>query len=104
MILGIFLRRHFLDLDSRVENAEYQDERANIERPYYRVRNDAFRGDIADADSGEHKGECKTHYGPCIAQERLNAVGLGLLFFVDHVANQHLERLHGHIDAGVKEH
>ena len=37
-------------------------------------------------------------------QETLDAIGLCFLFFVDHVANHHLEGLHCHIDARVKEH
>ena len=104
MILSIFLWRHLLDLAGSIEHAQYQDECTDIERPDDRVRNNALRGHIAETDGREDEGEQKAHHGTSITEERLDAVGLGLLFFVDHIAHQHLERLHGHIDAGIEQH
>ena len=58
---------------------------------------------VCKANPGEEDGEKVPHQGTGVAKEALDGVGLGFLFLVYHVSNHHLERLHGHIDGGVKE-
>lgn len=40
----------------------------------------------------------------CVTQEALDRIGFCLLLLINHVADQHFERLHCHIDACVEKH
>ncbi len=48
--------------------------------------------------------EHEAHNRACVTQEALYGVGEALLLLVDHVAYEHLERLHGYVDRQVEEH
>ena len=104
VIFGIFGRRIFLNLESGVNHAENQDSRTCIEAEDNRIAYHAGRSSILDADVGEHIREKVSHERAGVAEERLDAIGLSLLFLVDHVAHHHLEGLHGNVDACVEEH
>ncbi len=97
-------RRVFTHMHRGVDDAQDEDGRANVERPFNRVGYLARGGHVGNADGGKQIGEHITHQRTGVAEEALNAVGLGLLALVHHVAHHHLERLHGHIDARVEEH
>ena len=94
----------FFNLGNGVDNTQDEDGGANVERPFYGVGNLSGGSNVLDSQPCEKDGEDVAHERTGVAQERLDAVGLGLLFLVNHVANHHLERLHCHVDAGVQEH
>ena len=104
IVLRIVLRIPLLNLRGGVDHAEDQDSGTYIERPDDRVGNHALICHIADTKEGEEEGEHITHHRSRIAQERLDGIGLSLLCLVDHIAHEHLKRLHRHVDAGVEEH
>ena len=104
IILGILLRIPLTYFRGGIEHTKDEDSRADIERPDDRIRHDTLFCHIADANECEDKGKHITHHRTSIAKERLNRIGLGLLLLVDHIPHQHLKRLHGHIDARIKEH
>ena len=87
-----------------VDDTQDEDGGAHIEGPLHAVGHNALGSHIGNTDGGEQEREDVAHQRACIAQERLDRVGFGLLFLVDHVAHHHLEGLHGHVDARVKEH
>ena len=67
MILGIFRRRHFLDFDRCINNAEYQDSGSDVERIDYRIGNYPLRRRIADAHPRKYKREQIPHQTAGIA-------------------------------------
>ncbi len=101
---GILLRIPFLHLHRGVNHAEYQDGCTDIKRPYHRVGHHALGSLVGNADGRKEKREDKADYRTGIAEEALNAVGQSFLLLVHHVADKHLKRLHGHVDARVEKH
>ena len=101
--LGILLRRHFLDLDEGVEDADYEYGGSAVEAVYDAVRHHSLGGGVGDSYPGEENGEEVADQRACVAEETLDAVGLRLLLLAYHVAHHHLERLHGHVDGGIQE-
>ena len=104
IILRILLWIPLLDLRSGIDNTENQDGCSDVERPDNTVGHNTLLSHITDANEGKDEGEEIASHTSCVAQERLDAVGLGFLLFVHHIAHQHLKGLHGHIDTGIKEH
>jgi hypothetical protein len=104
IILGVFLRIPLLHFHRGIDDTEDKDGCAHIERPDHRVGHNSFLGIVFDAQEGKKEGEYITGYRTRIAEETLNGVSLRLLFLIHHVAHQHLERLHRHIDARIKKH
>ena len=104
MVLSIFLRWHFLYLGCRVDDTEDENGRTDIKGIDHGVGDDSQRRLVGDAQQGEEVGEDVARNGTGVAEERLYGVGERLLLLVDHVAHQHLERLHGHVDARVEKH
>ena len=100
---GILGRVHLLDLGEGVEHAEQQDGRADVEGPCDGGGHLAGGGGVAEEEC-EDDGSDVAHDGAGVAEEALDAVGEALLLFVDHVADEHLEGLHGHVDGGVEQH
>ncbi len=101
--LRILLGRHLLDLEEGVEYARDEDGGSEVETVYYAVGDDSLGGGVGDSYPGEEDGEEVAHQAAGVAQEALDAVGGGFLLLAYHVADHHLEWLHGHVDGGVKE-
>mgnify|MGYP000056746179 CR=1 FL=1 len=76
----------------------------DIERPDDRIRNHTLLSIILDTEEGKEEWEDISGYRTGIAEETLDRVSLCLLFFIYHIAYQHLERLHRHVDARIEEH
>ena len=104
VILGVLLRVPLLHLHGGVDDAEDEYRCADVERVDYRVGYHALLRLVGYADGCEEIGEEVAHDRSGVAQERLYGVGERLLLLVDHVAHEHLERLHRHVDARVEEH
>ena len=104
IILRILLWIPLLHLHRGVDNTENQDSRTDIERPDDRIRNHTLLSIILDTEEGKEEWEDISSYRTGIAEETLDRVSLCLLFFIYHIAYQHLERLHRHVDARIEEH
>ena len=104
MVFGILLRRHLLYFHGSVDDAEYQYGRSDVERVDYRVGDYAFGRNVAYADEREEEREYVSDQRAGVAEETLYGVGEAFLLLVYHVAHEHLEGLHGHVDACVEEH
>ena len=104
VVFIVELRGPLLDLGHGVDDAEYEYGGAYVEGPDDRRRHYALGSSGLDADPGQQEWEHEADDGAGVAQEALDGVCLGLLALVDHVADKHLEWLHGHVDAGVEEH
>ena len=104
IIFGIFLRIPLLDFHRGVEHTEDEDGGTAIERPDDGIGHDALRSHVLQADPGEDKGEEESYHRTGITEKRLNGIGFGLLLLVDHIAHQHLEGLHRHVDTRVEQH
>ena len=104
IILRILSRCPFLDLQNRVNNTENQDSCTYIERPNDCIRHNALGSLILQSYPCEHVRKDKTYHIAGITKKTLDGIGSGFLFLIDHVAHQHLEGLHSHIDGRIKEH
>ena len=104
VILGVLLRVPLLHLQCGVDDAEDEYRRTDVERVDYGVGYHALLRLVGYADGCEEIREEVAHDRSGVAQERLYGVGERLLLLVDHVAHEHLERLHRHVDARVEEH
>ena len=104
IILRILLWIPLLHLHRGVDDTENQDSRTDIERPDDRIRNHTLLSIILDTEEGKKEWEDISGYRTGIAEETLDRVSLCLLFFIYHIAYQHLERLHRHVDARIEEH
>ena len=98
------LRVPLLHLHRGVDDAEDEDGSTDVERPDDGVGYYTIFCYILDTQKGEEKREYKTYHRTGIAEETLYGVSLCLLLLVYHVAHQHLEWLHSHVDAGVEKH
>ena len=99
-ILG---RRHFLYFGKSIYHTEQEDKRADIKSPSHGVRNFTCRGCIAQKPC-QHKWCHVTYNRTGIAQKRLYRISQPFLLLINHIAHQHLKRLHGHIDRCIKKH
>ena len=104
VVLGVLLRVPLLHLQCGVDDAEDEYSGADVERIDYGVGYDALLSLVGYADGCEEIGEEVAHDRSGVAEERLYGVGERLLLLVNHVAHEHLERLHRHVDARVEEH
>ena len=104
MIFGIFLRRHLLNLCKGVDNAKNQYGSSEIERPCDGFGNLTFGCLVLESEPRQHKREQETDYRPCIAEKTLYGICEPFLLLVDHVADEHLERLHRDIDRQIEKH
>ena len=100
---GVLLRIHFLHFQEGIEHADDEYGGAAIEAPHHGWRDDALRGGVCDSYPGKENREEVANQAACVAEQRLDGVGLGLLLLTYHISNHHLERLHGHVDGGVEE-
>ena len=103
MKFGILRRRHFFYFCESINHTKQQNCRSDIECACDSGRHFSCRGSVAKKN-GEHDGRYVAHDRSGVAQETLYAIGQTFLTLVHHVANKHLEWLHGHVDAGVQEH
>ena len=101
--LGILLRGHFPHLDEGVHHTGYEDGGTHVEGSLHRIRHHSLGSFVGYAYPGEEDGQEIAHEASGVAEEALDGISLGLLFFGDHVSNHHLEGLHGHVDAGIQE-
>ena len=101
VIHRIFLRRPLLHLDGGIDHTENENGCTYIERPDHGIGYNTFGRHILQSKPCEHKREEESYYRTGVAQERLDGIGLRLLFLIHHVAYQHLERLHGHVDTRI---
>ena len=101
--LGILLRVHLLHLGEGEQHAQDEQRGTRVEAPLHRVGHHTLGGGVAQPYPREEDGEQIAEQRAGVAEERLYRVGRGLLLLVHHVAHHHLERLHGHVDAGVEE-
>ena len=104
MIFCILLRRHLLHLCRCVDDAQDEDGGSDVERIDHRVGHYALCSHVAYAEEREQEREHISHQRAGVAQKALYRVGQGFLLLVHHVAHEHLERLHGHVDARVEKH
>ncbi len=104
VVLVVEFRWIFLHLCGGVEDAKDEDGCSDVEGIDDGIGDDSFGCRVADADGCEDEWEEITDEAACIAEEGLDAVGESFLLLVDHVADHHLEWLHGHVDGGVEEH
>ena len=104
MELRIFLRRHLLHLECSEEDTKDQDNRTDVERVLYGIRNLSFRSGVGNSEPCEEEREDESYESSGIHEEALDRISLALLLLADHVADKHLERLHSHVDRSVKKH
>ena len=104
MIQLIFLWRVFANLQCCVDNTKNEDCGSHIEGIDDRIGNDPGRCHIADSDGREEEREDIPRKTSGIAEKTLNAVRQSFLLLIHVVAHEHLEWLHGHVDAGVEKH
>ena len=104
VILFVFARRPLPHLDDRIDNAQHDDTGSLVETIDNRVGDYALRRRIGDTQKSENVRENKPYERACITQKALDRISTGLLFLVNHVADKHFKRLHGHVDGGVEKH
>ena len=104
MELRIFLRWHLLDFQCSEEDTEDEDDRSDVERVLHCVGNLSLRGSVGQSDPCEEEREDESYQTAGVHEEALDRIGLAFLLFAHHVAHQHLERLHSHVDGCIKKH
>ena len=102
--LSVLLGIHLLDGSKRIETAEDKDSRSGIERPFNGIRDNTFGSRIGNTDPSKENREDIANQRAGVAEGGLDSIGSTLLLLVDHIADHHLERLHGYINRGVEEH
>ena len=86
------------------EEANWVQAKEVKERPDNCIRHDAFGSNVFQTDPSKDEREQESRDTTGITQERLDGISLTLLILVDHVSHHHLEWLHSHVDASIKQH
>ena len=98
VVFGVELRRPLLDFHERVDYTQQQDGGSEIEGEYHRLRNHTGCRSILKAYPGEQEWEYVAYDRTGVAEEALYGVCKPFLALINHIAHQHFERLHGHVD------
>ena len=104
IIGSILLRIPLLHLHRGIDDTKNQNRCSDIKRPDHGIRHYTLGSIVLDTQEREEEWEDISSHRAGIAEETLDRVSFCLLLLIDHIADQHLERLHRHIDAGVQEH